>query len=433
MEVLILFLICAFISYVLGSINPAFLLGKLFRHIDIREHGTKNAGAGNAFLVLGKVYGVITSIFDASKGVFSIVIANLLFIHFFPNNYFNYSLFILTAGFFSVLGHNSPFYLKFKGGKGAATAYGLLIFLLVMSLIYTQYSRFLFISLAAIIFLSLITLIITRSGFFTFVLSFPLILIFIFSIWKKHLVSFGGNFFEFGNQLLLFAAVFLIYLLIISIKRVKEKGGVLKDIKFAKRKDVPKIKILRKMLRILVVFVPVLYFFFTKKIVLIILAALLLFFVLVDLMRKNKRIKLKIYKAIYKKGEKSFSNLSLFILSSFITVLFFPKNIAILALSFLVFGDTFAEIIGTKFGRLRIVGKKTLEGFLGGFSANLIIGLVWFIFLPVSPWLFIIGAFSASLIEIIPLRIGKLEIDDNFSISLFSALVMLLISIYRVI
>jgi len=430
MEVFTLFLLCALISYFIGSINPAFFLGKLFKRIDIREHGTKNAGAGNAFLVLGKAYGIITALFDASKGVFSLIIANLSFIHFFPNDYLKYSFFILMSGLFSILGHNSPFYLKFKGGRGAATSYGMLIFLLVMSLIHTQYSTILFILLASILFLSLITQIITRSGFFTFVFSFPFILVFIFTIWIKQLVSFGEKFFEFGNQLLLFAVIFLIYIFIISVKRVKKRGGLLKDIKFAKRRDVPKIKIWRKILRIFVVVLPVLYFFFAKNIILAILAILLLFFILIDITRKNRKIKSRIYKAVYKKGEKSFSNLSLFILSSFIAVLLFPKNIAILAISFLIFGDTFAEIIGTKFGRLKLIDKKTLEGFLGGFSANLVIGLIWFNFLSISPWLFITGAFSASLIEIIPLRVWKLRIDDNFSISVFSALIMLLVSIF---
>lgn len=430
MEIITLFLICAFISYFIGSINPAFLLGKLFKGIDIRKHGTKNAGAGNAFLVLGRKYGIITALFDSSKGVFSILIANLLFIHFLPNDYLKYSFLILISGLFSILGHNSPFYLRFRGGKGAATAYGMLIFLLVISLIHAQYSTVLFILLASILFLSLMTQIITRSGFFTFTFTFPLILVFIFTIWIKQLIGFGWGFFEFGNQLLLFAVIFLIYIFIISVKRVKEKGGVLKDIKFAKRRDVPKIKIWRKILRIFVFILPVLYFFFSKNVILTVLAILLLFFILIDITRKNKKIKLKIYKAVYKKGENSFSNLSFFILSSFVTVLFFPRDIAILALSFLVFGDTFAEIIGTKFGRLKIIGKKTLEGFLGGFSANLFIGLIWFNFLPVSSLLFIIGAFSASLIEIIPLKIGKLKIDDNFSVSIFSALIMLLVSIF---
>ncbi len=430
MEVLILFLICAFLSYVIGGINPAFLLGKIFRRIDIREYGTKNAGTGNAFLVLGKIHGIITAFFDASKGIISVILSSLLFVHFFPDDYFKYGFLILLSGFFAILGHDFPFYLKFRGGRGAATAYGLVIFLLVMALIHTQYSGILFIFFAAILFLSLITQIITRSGFFTFAFTFPFLLVFIVAIWAKSLVGLGEGFFEFGDQLLLFSILFLIYIFMISVKRVKEKGGVSKDIKFARRKDVPKIKVWRKTLRIFGVALPVLYFLFTKNLMLIVLSVLFLFFILIDVVRKSKKIKSKIYKAMYKKGEKSFSNLSLFILSSLVTVLFFPKEIAILALSFLVFGDTFAEIFGTKFGRLKIAGKKTIEGFLGGLSANLVIGLIWSIFLSVSPWLFIIGAFSASLIEITPLKIGKLKIDDNFSISVFSALVMLLISTF---
>ncbi|MBN1377584.1 glycerol-3-phosphate acyltransferase [Candidatus Woesearchaeota archaeon] len=430
MEFLILFLMCAVISYSIGSINPAYIFGRLFRGIDIRQHGTRNAGAGNAFCVLGKVYGVITALFDALKGVISIMISYYLFRHFLPADYFYYSFLILFSGLFAILGHDFPFYLNFKGGRGAATAYGMLIFLLIISVIHTQYTNLLFIFLAAIIFLSLTVQIITESGFFTFTLTFPFLLVFISRVWIKHLVTVGNEFFEFGSILLLFALIFLVYIFIMSLEREKEKGGILRDIKFEKRKDVPEIKICRKILRVFGILLPVLYFFFAKNIILVILAVLLLLFVLVDILRKNKKIELKVYKAIYKKKEKSFSNISLFILSALITVLLFPKSIAILALSFLVFGDTFAEIIGTKFGRIKIMGKKTLEGFLAGLSANLIIGLIWLNFLPVSAGLYITGAVSASLIELIPFGIRNHNIDDNFSVAVFSALIMLLFKIF---
>jgi len=67
-----------FLGYIFGSVNPAFILGKILKKIDIRKYGTKNAGTTNAKKVLGLGPAVITAVFDLSKGILSIEIAKLL-------------------------------------------------------------------------------------------------------------------------------------------------------------------------------------------------------------------------------------------------------------------------------------------------------------------------------------------------------------------
>lgn len=103
------------IGYLLGSISPAALISKI-KKINLRKSGTRNLGATNTTLVLGKKFGAIVMLFDIAKGALSVIIAKLLF----------KEIALITgllAGCASVLGHMFPFYMKFRGGKGLA-AYG---------------------------------------------------------------------------------------------------------------------------------------------------------------------------------------------------------------------------------------------------------------------------------------------------------------------
>lgn len=106
----------ALFGYIVGSFQTAFFIGKLAGNIDIREHGTSNAGASNVTIVMGLKYGVITGIIDILKGVLAVLLVKYLF----PGS----SLYPFLAGTMAVLGHIFPVYLKFKGGKGTATIVG---------------------------------------------------------------------------------------------------------------------------------------------------------------------------------------------------------------------------------------------------------------------------------------------------------------------
>ena len=101
--------------------NPGYLFGKL-KGIDIREVGTKNAGTSNTFRVLGIGYAIPTALYDTLKGVVVVLIALSLGID---------PFFAHLSGLLAVVGHIFPFYLKFRGGQGVATATGLMLYYLL--------------------------------------------------------------------------------------------------------------------------------------------------------------------------------------------------------------------------------------------------------------------------------------------------------------
>ncbi len=112
-------ILSAVISYLFGSVNFAILISEKTFNSDIRNHGSKNAGATNVFRTFGKKAGTAVFALDFLKGFVAVIIARL-FVAFFDAPY----VCILTAGFFSQLGHIFPLFYKFKGGKGVATAAG---------------------------------------------------------------------------------------------------------------------------------------------------------------------------------------------------------------------------------------------------------------------------------------------------------------------
>lgn len=105
------FAVIAALSYLIGSFSSAYFVGKLFMKIDIRKHGSGNAGATNAVRIMGKKLGVLTFLMDFTKGVAAVLIG--IYLH---NEFGGY-----ISALFAVIGHNWPIFLNFKGGKGIAT------------------------------------------------------------------------------------------------------------------------------------------------------------------------------------------------------------------------------------------------------------------------------------------------------------------------
>ena len=121
MDIIVIKIIAAFIAaYLLGSIPSAYIAGRLTKKIDIRNVGSHNMGAMNSFYNLGKGVGIMVLATDILKGVAAVALADLVLD--IPN------LYIFICGFIVVLGHNYPVWLKFKGGKGGATAIGAIIY-----------------------------------------------------------------------------------------------------------------------------------------------------------------------------------------------------------------------------------------------------------------------------------------------------------------
>ena len=108
------------IGYAFGLFQTGYIYG-MMNHVDIRKHGSGNAGTTNALRTLGWKAGVITFVGDCIKCVLAVVVVRLIFAQ-----SDIVSLLAIYAGLGAVLGHNFPFYLNFKGGKGIAATAGLI-------------------------------------------------------------------------------------------------------------------------------------------------------------------------------------------------------------------------------------------------------------------------------------------------------------------
>jgi len=118
-------LLFTLLSYILGSMPNAIWIGKVFYAIDVREYGSGNAGAANAFRVLGKKPGVMVLFLDILKGFTS---ANLVyFINSVDVDSTQFVNLQLLFGLTAVAGHLFSVFAKFRGGKGIATLFGIVI------------------------------------------------------------------------------------------------------------------------------------------------------------------------------------------------------------------------------------------------------------------------------------------------------------------
>lgn len=145
------------LAYLIGSIPSGLIVGKLAKGIDIREHGSGNLGATNAFRTLGVKAGSVVIAGDILKGTLATALPFLMHVDIHP----------LLAGVFAVLGHVFPIFAKFKGGKAVATSGGVLLF----------YAPLLFITMVAVFFIFLyltkfVSLSSMLTGIYTVIYSF---------------------------------------------------------------------------------------------------------------------------------------------------------------------------------------------------------------------------------------------------------------------
>lgn len=185
---------------------------------------------------------------------------------------------------------------------------------------------------------------------------------------------------------------------------------------------------IRKAWRLCGIIFPLIYYFSNKITAIFILFPILCIFIIIEILRFcvfrfNERL-FSIFRYILKEEErKSLLTTTWFLVSILLTVTLFRKDIAIMAILFLIFGDSVSALFGLKYGHTKIIGNRSLEGSLAFFVTCLIItiimnftkvGLFW----PVA----ISGALAATIAEILPLLI-----DDNFTIALFSGIIMTLV------
>jgi glycerol-3-phosphate acyltransferase PlsY len=119
------FILFAISAYVLGSIPTAIWLGKAKYGIDVREHGSNNAGATNTFRVLGKKPGVVVLFIDILKGFIAVFLPFIFGIGEWGSNHLIEVQ--LVAALCAVSGHVLPIFANFRGGKGVATSLGVIV------------------------------------------------------------------------------------------------------------------------------------------------------------------------------------------------------------------------------------------------------------------------------------------------------------------
>lgn len=111
-------LVCIIIGYFIGCINPSYFIGR-FKGVDIKKNGSGNAGASNALILFGKLYGAFCVFFDFTKAWFALWLAQKIFAQ------FEYAFAITAVSV--ILGHIFPFYMRFRGGKGLACFGGMVL------------------------------------------------------------------------------------------------------------------------------------------------------------------------------------------------------------------------------------------------------------------------------------------------------------------
>ena len=168
------------IAYILGSIPNALWIGKVFRGIDVREHGSKNTGSTNAARVLGAKLGILTLILDISKGAIPVALSLFMKVDLLENMTGISSLDPIMVGIFAIIGHSFSLFMKFKGGKAVATTVGVFTVLVPKALL-----------LAAVVFFVIfaVTRYVSVSSI-TAAISLPIFIFFLY--WDVPYTIFGG-------------------------------------------------------------------------------------------------------------------------------------------------------------------------------------------------------------------------------------------------
>lgn len=206
-------------AYLIGSIPTSVWIGRYFYNIDIREHGSGNAGATNTFRILGTKAGVIVFIVDVLKGFGAV---NLIhFTSYYIPHSGSYTNIQLLLGIAAMIGHIFPIYVGFRGGKGVATLFGVIWAIsfyptLIMAGIF-------FITLILTRYVSLSSMI---SG-----LSFPFLIIVVFKETTPTLVIFS-----------LIMAVLMLFTHQKNIERLLRKEEKKANLPKLKKENLPKLK-----------------------------------------------------------------------------------------------------------------------------------------------------------------------------------------------
>ncbi len=120
------FIILALFAYLVGSINPAYILGKKLKGIDLRTVGSGNPGVSNTFRTLGKGPATAVGCFDVAKGLLPVLAGRLLGLEAYQ---------YILVGLAAVIGHSWPIFYGFSGGRGMTTSFGAIFVIAPLPLI----------------------------------------------------------------------------------------------------------------------------------------------------------------------------------------------------------------------------------------------------------------------------------------------------------
>ena len=395
--VITLFIVSLILGYLIGTINPGYIFGRIVKKVDLREVEDKNAGTTNTYKVLGIKYAVPTALYDIFKAVIAVILSLLMGLD---------VIWAQFSGFMTIIGHIFPFYLNFRGGKGVASAIGMWLFYVSL---YCFYDLGFIFMLIYFILLAAIFSYITRLFNLIPITSFSLMVVFVFLHYPKYI-------FEFNIWFTIIVAHIIIFTMINFISEAEIK---IDDESFTGHKW-------RIVLRFGTIIFLFFYAFISLAVALFSISIFAAIFIALDFIRlkkefqskKNDESSSKVDVLFRKKEKKKFSSISVYLIAYFITLVIFPKNIAIVVTVFLIFGDTFGKFFGLAFGKHRIL-DKTIEGSLAYLGVVLISGYLLYEFLNISPIVLILGGISAPITELL-----TLDMNDNFTVPLISGAVM---------
>ena len=286
------FLLMLLLGYLIGSISLGYFFGRVIRGIDIRKFGNHNTGATNTYNIVGPVFGIIAGSFDFFKSafVYYLGVTGVFGAALDPN-------IAILAGLAVVAGHIAPFYLRFRGGIGVASLFGL----------------------------SAIVLLFTQS---------------IFS-----LVLIAGS---------------ITYAIVVS-KRITFEAPF------------------RKFLKLVGLVFPLGLIWFSQGNLLWLAGILLIASFLFDVIRfLSRRINLRYLNIgilAKQKENRRLSGYTLFLVSAFLITWLFPKEIAVVALTFFILGDFLAPIGSRAFLPIPLIRDKTIGGAIIIFAISFIAGI----------------------------------------------------------
>lgn len=384
------FFITLVLSYFLGSIPWSYLFTKLFSGKDLRKVGTKNVGSTNAWKEGGPIAGILSFIGDSTKGVLAILIAYL-----FGISKSWWPLFSLIA----IIGHSYPIWLKGKGGVGVAAAVG--SFVVMFPLESAAFG--------------------ILAG--TLWLTFKKGIMFIISLLWPFVILIG---YLRGTIDLLGAVMTLLLVSWLFIKGWNNLKNSFMEIKEPLKDNFVK----RKLWRYLGLLYPGLAYPLWGPVVfryIIVISGLIAFFL--ELIRRySKRINeflKKLFKPVGKSDEAyKVSGTSYFLMGSAIAGLF-PIPYSLISIVMLALGDSWAVLVGERWGKHKWLEGKSIEGSLACFAIAFASGAVYMnlINMPISYLNLLLGAIVATIVE----GLGK-WLNDNLTMAPAAALAMWLFS-----